>query len=95
MKHKKPKVVVTDFDKSIQEAIRSEFPNATHRLCTWHLAQSVVVNIKDKEICVAFKTAMYGNFDVEEFNNYCVDLVVPFGLEDNDWVTKTYIKREM
>ncbi|XP_057755687.1 protein FAR1-RELATED SEQUENCE 9-like [Arachis stenosperma] len=48
-----------DGDESMREAIRCEFPNAIHKLCTWHLARNAVVNIKDKEFCAAFKTAVY------------------------------------
>ncbi|XP_016168213.1 protein FAR1-RELATED SEQUENCE 5-like [Arachis ipaensis] len=84
MRHKEPKVVVTDGDESMREAIRCEFPSATHRLCTWHLAQNAVVNIKDKDFCAAFKTAVYGHFDMEEFDRYWVDMITSFGLEDND-----------
>ncbi|KAL4299722.1 hypothetical protein AHAS_Ahas17G0129300 [Arachis hypogaea] len=84
MRHKELKVVLTDGDESMREDIRSEFLNAIHRLCTWHLARNAVVNIKDKDFCAAFKTAVYGHFDVEEFDNYWVDMVMSFGLEDND-----------
>ncbi|XP_016168103.1 protein FAR1-RELATED SEQUENCE 5-like [Arachis ipaensis] len=95
MRHKEPKVVVTNDDESMREAIRCEFPNAIHRLCTWHLARNAVVNIKDKNFCAAFKTVVYDHFDVEEFEKYWVDMIMSFGLEDNDWVAKTYEKREM
>ncbi|KAL4299730.1 hypothetical protein AHAS_Ahas17G0130100 [Arachis hypogaea] len=70
MRHKEMKVVITNGDESMREAIRSEFSNATHRLCTWHLVQNAVVNIKDKDFCAVFKTIVYGHFDVEEFDNY-------------------------
>ncbi|KAL4276911.1 hypothetical protein AHAS_Ahas20G0254500 [Arachis hypogaea] len=70
MRQKEPMVVVTDGDESMKEAIRSEFLNATHRLCSWHLARNAVSNIKDANFCRAFKTAVYENFVVEEFENY-------------------------
>ncbi|XP_052110304.1 protein FAR1-RELATED SEQUENCE 5-like [Arachis duranensis] len=95
MRHKEPKVVITDGDESMREAIRCEFPSATQRLCTWHLARNAVVNIKDKDLCAAFKTAVYGHFDMEEFDRYWMDMITSFGLEDNDWVAKTYEKREI
>ncbi|KAL4275240.1 hypothetical protein AHAS_Ahas20G0087400 [Arachis hypogaea] len=58
-----PKVIVTDGDESMREAIRSEFSNAAHRLCTWHLARNAIVNIKDKNFCATFETAIdhYGS----------------------------------
>ncbi|XP_020964540.1 protein FAR1-RELATED SEQUENCE 5-like [Arachis ipaensis] len=93
MRQKEPMVVVTDGDKSMKKAIRSEFPNATHRPCSWHLAWNVVSNIKDANFCSAFKTAVYGNFVVEEFENYWAEMVESFGLENNDWIEKTYEKR--
>ncbi|XP_016185792.1 protein FAR1-RELATED SEQUENCE 5-like [Arachis ipaensis] len=95
LRHKEPKFVVTDGDESMREPIKCEFPNATHRLCTWHLARNAVVNIKDKDFCAVFKTAVYGHFDEEEFDRYWVDMITSFDLEDNDWVAKTYEKIEM
>ncbi|KAL4300099.1 hypothetical protein AHAS_Ahas17G0167000 [Arachis hypogaea] len=92
MRHKEPKVVVTDGDESMRKEIRNEFPYTTHRICTWHLARNAVVNIKDKDFCAAFKTAVYGHFDVEEFDNYWADMVTSFGLGDND--LQRHTKRE-
>ncbi|KAL4364848.1 hypothetical protein AHAS_Ahas07G0047100 [Arachis hypogaea] len=94
MQSKEPKVVVTDGDKSMKEAIRSEFPNATHRLCSWHLARNALQKIKDSDFCDAFKTAVYGHFDVKEFEDYWAEVVRSFGLEDNDWIASTYEKKE-
>ncbi|KAL4322467.1 protein FAR1-RELATED SEQUENCE 5-like [Arachis ipaensis] len=75
MQSKEPKVVVTDGDESMKEAIRSEFPNATHRLCSWHLARNALQKIKDSDFCAAFKTAVYGHFDVKEFEDYWAEVV--------------------
>ncbi|XP_025703524.1 protein FAR1-RELATED SEQUENCE 5-like [Arachis hypogaea] len=93
MHQKEPKVVVTDGDESMKEAIRTEFPNATHRLCTWHLARNAISNIKDNDFCAAFKTAVYGHFEVEEFDQYWADMVAAFRLEENEWIWATYEKR--
>ncbi|KAJ1401434.1 MULE transposase domain [Sesbania bispinosa] len=40
MFNKEPKVVVTDGDGAMREAIRSVFPGSIHRLCSWHLHQN-------------------------------------------------------
>ncbi|RYQ98784.1 hypothetical protein Ahy_B07g086577 [Arachis hypogaea] len=82
MHQKQPKVVITDGDESMKEAIRTEFPNDTHRLCTWHLARIAVSNIKNNNFCAAFKTAMYGHFVIEKFDQYWTDMVAAFGLEE-------------
>ncbi|RYR28464.1 hypothetical protein Ahy_B01g052598 isoform B [Arachis hypogaea] len=91
--HRQPKVVVINGDESMKDAIGTEFPNAMHRLCTWHLAQNAVSNIKDKDFCAAFKTAVYGHFEVEEFDQYWADMITAFGLEENEWIWATYEKR--
>ncbi|KAL4390829.1 hypothetical protein AHAS_Ahas03G0184200 [Arachis hypogaea] len=52
MRQKEPMVMVTDGNKSMKEAIQSEFPNATHQLCCWHLARNAVSNIKDANFVV-------------------------------------------
>ncbi|KAL4381405.1 hypothetical protein AHAS_Ahas04G0130200 [Arachis hypogaea] len=93
MYQKQPKVVVIDRDKSMKETIRTEFSNAMHQLCTWHLAQNAVSNIKDNDFYAAFKTAVCGHFEVEEFDQYWADMVVAFGLEENEWIWATYEKR--
>ncbi|XP_057730095.1 protein FAR1-RELATED SEQUENCE 5-like [Arachis stenosperma] len=40
MLNKYPSVVVTDGDKVMKTAIREIFPNATHRLCGWHIQKN-------------------------------------------------------
>ncbi|RYR53634.1 hypothetical protein Ahy_A06g028825 [Arachis hypogaea] len=88
-----PKVVVIDRDESMKQAIREKFPNAMHRLCTWHLACNAVSNIKDNYFCASFKTFVYGLFEEEEFDQYWVDMVAAFGLEETEWIWTMYEKR--
>ena len=33
--------IITDDDKAVAKAITDVLPNATHRLCMWHLLQKV------------------------------------------------------
>ncbi|KAK7290067.1 hypothetical protein RIF29_04223 [Crotalaria pallida] len=40
MCNKHPTSVVTDGDNAMREAIKEVFPNATHRLCAWHLQKN-------------------------------------------------------
>nr|XP_025636327.1 protein FAR1-RELATED SEQUENCE 5-like [Arachis hypogaea] len=81
MQSKEPKVVVTDGDESMKEAIRSEFPNTTHQLYSWHLARNALQKIKDSDFCAAFKKAVYDHFDVKDFEDYWVEVVRSFGLD--------------
>jgi hypothetical protein len=51
---KHPKVVVTDGDGAMREAIKAEFPNAFHRLCCWHLHQNAIQNVKNSKFVEEF-----------------------------------------
>ncbi|XP_025625255.1 protein FAR-RED IMPAIRED RESPONSE 1-like [Arachis hypogaea] len=44
MLNKSPSVVVTDGDEAMKAAIREIFPDATHRLCGWHIQKNVTEN---------------------------------------------------
>ena len=36
-----PSTTITDGDKAMAKAIANLLPNATHRLCTWHILQKI------------------------------------------------------
>ncbi|KAL4373481.1 hypothetical protein AHAS_Ahas05G0086100 [Arachis hypogaea] len=38
-------------------------------------------------------TAVYGHFEIEEFDQYWANIVAAFGLEENEWIWATYEKR--
>ncbi|KAL4328709.1 hypothetical protein AHAS_Ahas13G0227200 [Arachis hypogaea] len=80
MRQKEPMVVVTDGNESMKEAIWSEFPNATHQLCSWNLAWNTVSNIKDANFLVHSRLRS---------ENCLLELV-----EDLDCVVKDYQNNE-
>ena len=41
-----PRVIVTDRDKGLMNAIQKVFPMATHLLCRWHIGKNVTANCK-------------------------------------------------
>ncbi|KAL4345019.1 hypothetical protein AHAS_Ahas11G0236500 [Arachis hypogaea] len=49
MMNKHQSLVIMDGDNAMKSAIEEVFPNATHRLCAWHLYKNVVSHIKDPE----------------------------------------------
>jgi zinc finger SWIM domain-containing protein 3 len=69
MYDKYPKVVVTDADKSMREAIRVVFPNSKHRLCSWHLHRNARAHVKDRRFLEEFKTLMYSTYTLEKFES--------------------------
>ncbi|WJX62741.1 hypothetical protein P8452_47705 [Trifolium repens] len=46
MEGKQPQAVITDGDGAMREAIKQVFPDATHRLCAWHLNRNAGENVK-------------------------------------------------
>ncbi|KAL4343839.1 hypothetical protein AHAS_Ahas11G0118500 [Arachis hypogaea] len=92
--NKHPTAVVTDGDLAMRGAIREVMPNATHRLCAWHLHRNACEAIKNSEFLHGLKHLMYGNFFPDEFEDKWLRLVLKFKLFENEWVKKTYkIKR--
>ncbi|CAJ2642864.1 unnamed protein product [Trifolium pratense] len=96
MEGKQPKAVVTDGDGAMREAIKQIFPDATHRLCAWHLNKNAVENVKDNpEFLDGFQKAMYSNFTKDEFEEYWSELIKETEVEQHPWVVKTYENRSL
>ncbi|XP_058746642.1 protein FAR1-RELATED SEQUENCE 5-like [Vicia villosa] len=49
MENKYPEAVVTDGDGAMRESIKQVFPDATHRLCAWHLNKNASENDQFEE----------------------------------------------
>ncbi|GAU45980.1 hypothetical protein TSUD_401200 [Trifolium subterraneum] len=90
MENKSPQGVITDGDGAMREAVKQIFPDATHRLCAWHLNKNAGENIKNNKFLSDFSRAMYSNFTPEEFEDFWAKLVKEHKLGSNAWVAKTY-----
>ena len=95
MSNKHPKAVVTDGDGAMREAIKEVFPNATHRLCAWHLHRNACENVKHPQFLEDFKSLIYGNFTPTQFEDLWKEVKTKHGLSSNKWVSKTYENKEM
>jgi hypothetical protein len=95
MENKFPKAVVTDGDGSMREAIKQVFPDASHRLCAWHLHKNAQENVKKTPFLEGFGKAMYSNFTPEQFEEFWSELIQNNELEENDWVKKTYANKSL
>ncbi|XP_057455311.1 protein FAR1-RELATED SEQUENCE 5-like [Lotus japonicus] len=94
MSGKQPKSVVTDRDLSMREAIKQVFPNASHRLCAWHLHKNAKDHRMSKEFLDDFQKALYWHFSVEEFEEHWQNMVSKHGLQKDKWVLSVYEKKE-
>ncbi|KAF7142193.1 hypothetical protein RHSIM_Rhsim05G0159900 [Rhododendron simsii] len=94
MNGKRPISVVTDGDLAMCNAIRNIFPNARHRLCSWHLERNAAKNVHIPEFVSDFTILMQMECDIEEFETLWADMVSHYGLETNAWVVEMYSDRE-
>ncbi|XP_062100163.1 protein FAR1-RELATED SEQUENCE 5-like [Humulus lupulus] len=88
-----PKVVVIDGDGAIKNAVLKYFPNATHRLCVWHLCTNALKFSKDPRFLQGFQDVMYNYYTIEEFIQKWEELIHNFDLHSSQWCTNTYHSR--
>jgi len=79
----------------MREAIKQVFPNASHRLCAWHLHKNAQENIKKTPFLDGFRKAMYSNFTPEQFEEFWSELIQKNELEGNASVIKTYANKSL
>jgi hypothetical protein len=95
MNNKSPVSVVTDGDKAMRNAIRKVFPNANHRLCSWHLARNATSHFTNKAIIRAFTKCMHTIQTREQFEENWNSMIEKFDLKGNEWLRKMYTSRAM
>ena len=92
---KKPLSVVTDGDLSMGKAIREVMPEATHRLCSFHLQRNAACHVKIRGFVHDFSKLMFRRVDVERFELEWEKLIESYNLSENGWVNELYEKRTM
>ncbi|XP_020972513.1 protein FAR1-RELATED SEQUENCE 8-like [Arachis ipaensis] len=95
MCNKKPSVVVTDGCDSMKAAIKSVFPEATHRLCAWYMEKNVTANVKEEGLRQCFTRWLYSEMEIDEFEAEWDDVVAEYGLQNSFWAKETFQKRMM
>ncbi|KAK9199756.1 hypothetical protein WN944_014949 [Citrus x changshan-huyou] len=87
--------IVTDGDRAMRNAIRTVFPDASHRLCCWHLERNDTANISDPNFTSAFKDVMLNYMADDEFQFKWDQMIGKFHLTNNEWIKKLYANRHM
>ncbi|XP_057436526.1 protein FAR1-RELATED SEQUENCE 5-like [Lotus japonicus] len=95
MFEKHPKTVVTDGDLAMKEAIRVVFPNARHKLCSWHIQQKALEKLKNPDFLEDFKVLIYGNFNAERFEHLWAKVMEKYEFGNNEWITRMYGMKTM
>lgn len=95
MNQKAPNSVITDGDLAMKNAISRVFPSSHHRLCAWHLLRNATSNVHNPDILPYLKKCMFGDYDVNKFEEIWMQMIAKFGLEDNKWLRELYDRRKM
>ncbi|XP_025642007.1 protein FAR1-RELATED SEQUENCE 5 [Arachis hypogaea] len=95
MCNKQPSVVVTDGDDAMIAAVKKVFPEATHRLCAWHLQKNVTSNGGEQMFREIFCKWLYADMEVDDFELEWEEASEKFGLHKKCWANQMYEKRHM
>ncbi|CAN1187242.1 Protein FAR1-RELATED SEQUENCE 5 [Linum perenne] len=84
---KKPGFVIIDGDRAMSSAIILEFPEATHRLCSWHLNNNVAEHVKNHKFINEWTRFVKADYPSSEmcllnWNAFLEDCT----LSDNTWI---------
>ncbi|XP_075633778.1 protein FAR1-RELATED SEQUENCE 5-like [Castanea sativa] len=94
-----PPTIITDGDKVMAKAIADVLPNATHRLCMWHLLQKVpdqLSHVYNKYLHFQEELlhCINDTVTIEEFELEWSKIMENYGLGNNDWLGNLYMRCE-
>ncbi|CAN1143526.1 Protein FAR1-RELATED SEQUENCE 5 [Linum perenne] len=92
---KKPVSVITDGDKAMRHAIGEVFPEAAHRLCSWHIDRNAGAQKLSPEFMSGLNGFMKNRISIEEFEQKWQILVKKTGLDTHSWVKNLYEDRHL
>ncbi|XP_057734000.1 protein FAR-RED ELONGATED HYPOCOTYL 3-like [Arachis stenosperma] len=94
-KGKAPKSVITDGDQSTKSAIKDVFPEAHHRLYSWHLLRNATARAGIPRFLTKFRLCLMGDSEFDDFEDIWNDAVEEFGFQQTSWVKDMYEKKHM
>nr|XP_048326368.1 protein FAR1-RELATED SEQUENCE 5-like isoform X1 [Ziziphus jujuba var. spinosa] len=99
MSGKKPKVILTDHDATIVEAINSVLPEADLRICVWQMYENTLKHlshvVKDTEsFANDLRSCIYDHKDEEDFIHAWEDMLNRYSLQQNEWMKWMFRERE-
>ncbi|XP_076931422.1 protein FAR1-RELATED SEQUENCE 5-like [Bidens hawaiensis] len=98
---RQPKVVVTDQDPAMKQAIESVFTESKHRLCMWHIMKKIADKVgptlcnNENFKCRICNIVWTDSIKPDEFEMAWHEIVNEFGLIDNSWISTMFGLRSM
>lgn len=99
MGHQAPKVIITDQDKQLKEAVADVFPDIRHCFCLWHIFRKIpltLAHVLDKydKFMDKFNKCVYLSWTEEQFEKRWQKLIHKFEVGEDEWVCSLYEDRK-
>ncbi|XP_057956638.1 protein FAR1-RELATED SEQUENCE 2-like isoform X2 [Malania oleifera] len=94
-----PRVIITDQDKSLKEAVALVFPDARHCFCLWHVMKKIpkklghVIN-QYENFMGKLNECIFKSWTEEQFEKRWWEMVDEFELREDEWVQSLYEDRK-
>ncbi|XP_042972798.1 protein FAR1-RELATED SEQUENCE 5-like [Carya illinoinensis] len=93
-----PKVIITDQDRAMKNAIAIVFPETRHRFCLWHILKKAPEKLG---AYAAYKSGLktelmkcvYDTQTIEEFEKCWSVFINTYDLHENVWLKSLYLER--
>ncbi|KAK7351942.1 hypothetical protein VNO77_11730 [Canavalia gladiata] len=94
-----PKVIITDQEKFLKEAVVEVFPDTRHCFCLWHILCKITKNLdyiinEHNNFMGKFDKCIHHSCSEEQFEKRWWKLINRFELKDNEWVQSLYEDRK-
>ncbi|XVE67561.1 hypothetical protein DITRI_Ditri08aG0170300 [Diplodiscus trichospermus] len=90
-----PKVVLTDHDKALKEAVLEVFPSSRHCFCLWHIVSKIPEKLsymmwQHENFMSKFDECIFRSYTDEQFEKKWWELVDGFNLRNDSWFQSLY-----
>ncbi|KAJ7961779.1 protein FAR-RED IMPAIRED RESPONSE 1-like isoform X1 [Quillaja saponaria] len=94
-----PKVMITDQDNILKEAVADVFPDTRHCFCLWHILGKVPENLgyvinQNGDFMGKFSKCIFQSWSDEQFEKRWWKLISKFELKEDEWVQLLYKDRK-
>ncbi|AAD55466.1 Hypothetical protein [Arabidopsis thaliana] len=94
-----PQIFITEQCKAMRTAVSEVFPRAHHRLSLTHVLHNIcqsVVQLQDSDLFpMALNRVVYGCLKVEEFETAWEEMIIRFGMTNNETIRDMFQDREL
>ncbi|XP_021673539.2 protein FAR-RED IMPAIRED RESPONSE 1 isoform X1 [Hevea brasiliensis] len=94
-----PRVILTDQDKSLEQAIAEVFPNSHHCFCLWHLLSKIPEKLgnvirQHENFMTKFNKCIFKSWTNEQFEKRWWKMAERFNLRNDLWFQSLYEDRQ-